>query len=541
MPASRPDLALVPRPTKVSSLGGRLTLDRDTAVRALPGAEPAADLLRSLVGRAAGLPLAPASDGRVVIALDERLGGLGEEGYGLTVARQALQLRAAHLTGLLRGVQTIRQLLPAEALSGGSSATGASAAGSWELPCVEITDVPDRPWRGAMLDVARRFQPVGYLRRYVDLLALHKLNVLHLHLTDDQGWRMPVDAYPRLVSVGSRRARSQKGPTGPDGAHFDAVPHEGAYTKAELRELVRYAAERGVTVVPEIEMPGHARAALAAYPELGNHPGRELDVWTRWGVCDTILGVHEGVFDFCRAVLEEVMDVFPSPYVHIGGEECPTTEWEESPAARERAAALGLADPAALHGWFMGRVGAFLVERGRIPLGWVENGAELPPEFTVMTWRDSSHARAAARLGHQVIAAHHRATYLDYAQSTDPSEPVAQPGAPVPLHTVHGYEPAPHDWPEAERARVLGTQVQLWTEYARTPEEIEYLSFPRLCALADRSWSGGRGDWPGFVERLRHHTARLDALGVPYRPLDARSLATAGSASPSAGTARLHP
>ncbi|MFG2615050.1 beta-N-acetylhexosaminidase [Streptomyces anulatus] len=535
MPASRPDLALVPRPTKVSSLGGRLTLDRDTAVRALPGAEPAADLLRSLVGRAAGLPLAPASDGRVVIALDDRLGGLGEEGYGLTVARQALQLRAAHLTGLLRGVQTIRQLLPAEALSGGSSATG-----SWELPCVEITDVPDRPWRGAMLDVARRFQPVGYLRRYVDLLALHKLNVLHLHLTDDQGWRMPVDAYPRLVSVGSRRARSQKGPTGPDGAHFDAVPHEGAYTKAELRGLVRYAAERGVTVVPEIEMPGHVRAALAAHPELGNHPGRELDVWTRWGVCDTILGVHEGVFDFCRAVLEEVMDVFPSPYIHIGGEECPTTEWEESPAARERAAALGLADPAALHGWFMGRVGAFLVERGRIPLGWVENGAELPPEFTVMTWRDSSHARAAARRGHQVIAAHHRATYLDYAQSGDPSEPVAQPGAPVPLHTVHGYEPAPRDWPEADRARVLGTQAQLWTEYARTPEEIEYLSYPRLCALADRSWSGGRGDWPGFVERLRHHTARLDALGVPYRPLDARSLATATYASPSSGTARPH-
>ncbi|NUV99680.1 beta-N-acetylhexosaminidase [Streptomyces sp. CAI 127] len=536
MPAPHPAPSLLPHPGKVSSLGGRLTLDRDTTVRALPGAEQAADLLRTLVGHPAGLPLTPSPDGRVVLALDDRLGGLGEEGYGLTVAPQALQLRAAHRTGLLRGIQTIRQLLPAEALSGGATGTG-----RWELPCVEITDVPDRPWRGAMLDVARRFQPIGYLRRYVDLLALHKLNVLHLHLTDDQGWRMPVDAYPRLISVGSRRARSQKGPTGPDGAHFDALPHEGAYTKAELRGLVRYAAERGITVVPEIEMPGHVRAALAAYPELGNHPGRQLDVWTRWGVCDTVLGVHEGVFDFCRAVLEEVMDVFPSPYIHIGGEECPTTEWEDSPAARERAAALGLAGPAGLHGWFMGRIGAFLVERGRIPLGWVENGAELPPEFTVMTWRDGTHARAAARRGHQVIAAHHRATYLDYAQSTDPSEPVAQPGAPVPLHTVHGYEPAPHDWPEEERARVLGTQVQLWTEYARTPEEIEYLSFPRLCALADRSWSGGRGDWPGFVERLRQHTARLDALGVPYRPLDARSLATAVSASPSAGTARLHP
>ncbi|RLV70524.1 Beta-N-acetylhexosaminidase [Streptomyces sp. CBMAI 2042] len=518
----------------MSSLGGRLTLGRDTTVRALPGAEPAAALLRSLVGPAAGLPLEPSPEGRVVLALDEQLGGLGEEGYGLTVGPQALLLRAAHPTGLLRGVQTVRQLLPAEALSGGS------ATGSWELPCVEITDVPDRPWRGAMLDVARHFRPIGYLRRYVDLLALHKLNTLHLHLTDDQGWRMPVDAYPRLTSVGSWRARSQRGPSGPDGVHFDAVPHEGAYTKAELRGLVRYAAERGVTVVPEIEMPGHVRAALAAYPELGNHPERRLDVWDRWGVCDTVLGVHEEVFAFCRAVLEEVMDVFPSPYIHIGGEECPTTEWENSPAARERAAAEGLADPAALHGWFMGRIGAFLVERGRIPLGWAETGTELPLDFTVMTWRAPSHALAAARRGHQVIAAHHRATYLDYAQSGDPSEPVAQPGVPVTLHTVHGYEPAPADWAEAERARVLGTQAQLWTEYVRTPEEIEYLSYPRLCALADRSWSGGRGDWPGFVERLRHHTARLDALGVPYRPLDARSLQEAAYASPSSGTARPH-
>ncbi|WP_411081285.1 beta-N-acetylhexosaminidase [Streptomyces sp. cmx-18-6] len=535
MPAPRPALSLLPRPRKVSSLGGRLTLDRSTAVRALPGAEPAADLLRSLIGPAAGLPLPPSPEGRIVLALDGRLGGLGEEGYGLTVGPQALLLRAARPTGLLRGVQTVRQLLPAEALSG-----GARGSGSWDVPCVEITDVPDRPWRGAMLDVARHFQPIAYLRRYVDLLALHKLNVLHLHLTDDQGWRMPVDAYPRLTSVGARRARSQKGPSGPDGAHFDAVPHEGAYTKAELRGLVRYAAERGVTVMPEIEMPGHVRAALAAHPELGNDPARKLDVWDRWGVCDTVLGVHEGVFDFCRAVLEEVMDVFPSPYIHIGGEECPTTEWENSPAARERAAAEGLADPAALHGWFMGRIGAFLVERGRIPVGWAETGTELPLDFTVMTWRDPSHARAAARRGHRVIAAHHRATYLDYAQSGDPSEPIAQPGAPVTLHTVHGHAPAPEDWPEAERGRVLGTQAQLWTEYVRTPEEIEYLVYPRLCALADRSWSGGRGDWPGFVERLRHHTARLDALGVPYRPLDARSLAATRHASPSSGTARPH-
>lgn len=533
MPASRPDLALLPRPSRMSSLGGRLTLDRDTTVRALPGAEPAADLLRSLVGPAAGLPLAPSPEGRIVLALDEQLGGLGEEGYGLTVGPQALLLRAAHPTGLLRGVQTIRQLLPAEALSG-----GVRGPGSWELPCVEITDIPELPWRGSLLDVARHFRPMDYLLRYVDLLALHKLNTLHLHLTDDQGWRMPVDAYPRLTTVGGRRARSQRGPDGPGRTQFDATPHEGAYTKAELRGLVRYAAERGITIVPEIEMPGHVRAALAAYPELGNHPERRLEVWDRWGVCETILGVHEEVFAFCRAVLEEVMDVFPSPYIHIGGEECPTSEWESSPAARERAAAEGLANPAALHGWFMGRIGAFLVEHGRTPVGWAVSGTELPLDFTVMAWRDASHARAAARRGHRVVAAYHRTTYLDYVQSEASFEPMAQPGDPVTLRTVHDYEPAPAEWSREERARVLGTQAQLWTEYVRTPAEIEYLSYPRLCALADRSWSGGRGDWPGFVERLRHHTARLDALGVLYRPLDARSPAATTYASPSSGTAR---
>ncbi|MET9595006.1 beta-N-acetylhexosaminidase [Streptomyces sp. NPDC006516] len=518
MPASRPELSLVPLPRKVSPRPGCFVLDQDTSVRALPGAEDAAGLLRTLLGPTTGLPLPPSAEGRVVLALDPQLGGLGDEGYGLTVGPQALLLRAARPDGLLRGVQTVRQLLPAEALAGGVRGM------PWELPCVEISDVPSYPWRGAMLDVARHFQPVSYLRRYVDLMALHKLNVLHLHLTDDQGWRMPVDAYPRLTSVGGHRAQSLT----------DGIAHAGSYTKAELRGLVRHAAERGVSVVPEIEMPGHVRAALAAYPHLGNHPERQLDVWTRWGVCDTVLGVHEEVFDFCRAVLEEVMDVFPSPYVHIGGDECPTGEWESSPAARERAAAEGLAGPGELHGWFMHRIGSFLVEHGRRPTGWAESGAELPPEFTVMTWRDPSHARTAARRGHQVVTAHHRATYLDYAQSTDPGEPSAQPGALVPLHAVHANQPVPEGWEPEEAARVLGTQAQLWTEYVTTPDRIEYLTYPRLCALADRAWSGGHADWAGFVERLRRHTTRLDALGVPYRPLTSRSLATA-----SAGTA--HP
>ncbi|MFF2852194.1 beta-N-acetylhexosaminidase [Streptomyces sp. NPDC058001] len=511
MPAHRPEPALVPRPTKAAFRSGHFTFDRTTTLRVDPGAEPAADLLRTLLAPATGLPLRPSPEGQVVFALDAQLSGLGEEGYGLTVGPHAVLLRAGHPTGLLRGVQTIRQLLPPEALS-----DRPRRPGRWQVPCAEITDIPRHPWRGAMLDVARHFQPVSFLRRYVDLLALHKLNVLHLHLTDDQGWRMPVAAYPRLTEIGGHRAESMVGPAGSD--TYDGIPHGGSYTRAELVDLVAYAQARGVTVMPEIEMPGHVRAALAAYPELGSNPDRQLDVWTRWGVCDTVLAVHrDHVLDFCTTVLGEVMDVFPSPYIHVGGDECPTTEWTRSPAARARAAAEGLPNPEALHGWFLGRIGAFLTAHGRRPTGWAESGGELPDDFTVITWREPAHALRAVRRGHAVVSAHYRATYLDYAQSDDPGEPPAQPGAVVDLRAVHAHDPVADDLRTTASAQVLGAQAQLWTEFVSTPAHVEYLTYPRLCALADRTWTGPT-DWSDFLARLGPHTDRLDALGVRHRP-----------------------
>ncbi|MEV7197010.1 beta-N-acetylhexosaminidase [Streptomyces sp. NPDC093510] len=507
MPAHRP--ALVPLPRQLSWRPGHFTLDTATAVRPAPGAEPAASLLRTLLAPATGLPLPLSPTGPFVLALDPQLRGLGEEGYGLTVGPDAVLLRAAHLTGLLRGGQTLRQLLPSEALS-----ARPRHGTPWRLPCVEITDVPRNAWRGFMLDVARHFQPASLLRRYVDLLALHKLNVLHLHLTDDQGWRMPVAAYPRLTEVGGRRAESMVGPAG-SGVR-DGVPHHGAYTRAELTGLVAYAAARGVTVLPEVEMPGHTRAALAAHPELGNVPGRQLDVWTDWGVCDTVLSADDPALDFCRTVLDEVLDVFPSPHVHIGGDECPTTEWAASPAARARAAAEGLPGTDALRGWFLGRIGAHLVERGRVPTAWAESGEGLPPEFTVMAWRDPEHTRLALKRGHAVVSCHHRAAYLDYAQSSAPAEPPAQPGPPVDLRTVHGHE-LPDDTETS--GELLGMQAQLWTEFAPTAEHVDRMVFPRLCALADRAWHGA-APWPAVHARLRAHSARLAALGVRHGPLD---------------------
>ncbi|MFD9301396.1 beta-N-acetylhexosaminidase [Streptomyces sp. NPDC060048] len=511
MPAAalRPDLALVPRPDSVTARPGRFALDHRTGLRAGPGAGAAADLLRELLTPVTGLPLAPDPDGRIVFLLAPGDKALGAEGYALTVHPDEVLLLAARPEGLLRGVQTLRQLLPPEALAPGAPTGGGAPprtpAPDWSLPCVRITDRPRFAWRGAMLDVARHFQPAAYLRRFVDLLALHKLNVLHLHLTDDQGWRMPVAAYPRLTEIGGRRAESAG----------DGIPHQGSYTRAELVGLVAYAARRGVSVVPEIEMPGHARAALAAYPELGNRPGVRLEPWTSWGVCENVLGVHDGVLDFCRAVLDEVADVFPAPYVHVGGDECPRTEWERSPAARARIAAAGLSGPGALHGWFLGAVATHLAGLGRRPLGWTDTGSELPAAFTAMAWRDAEHGAAAALRGHDVIMAPYRSTYLDYPQSADPGEPRGQDGV-LDLRGVYDNEPVPAHWePEAAR-RVLGTQAQLWTEYARTPAQLEYLAFPRLCALADTAWSAHR-DWPDFRRRLDHHETRLAALGVHGR------------------------
>ncbi|MFE3114269.1 beta-N-acetylhexosaminidase [Kitasatospora indigofera] len=500
---------ILPTPVEVAPTAGRFVLTERTAVHAPGEAAPVADLLRTLLTPATGLPLSGSPDGTVVLALDPAVEGA--EGYRLSVTPERVLLTAARPAGLRHAVQSLRQLLPPEALLD-HRVEGVE----WVLPGVEIADRPRHPWRGAMVDVARHFQPLDLLLRTVDRLALHKLNVLHLHLTDDQGWRMPVDAYPLLTEIGSVRARSMLGQAGSD--RFDDRPHSGAYTKAELRHLVAYAAERGVRVMPEIEMPGHVRAALAAYPHLGNHPERQLDVWTEWGVCENILAVHDEALDFCRTVLDEVMDVFPSRYIHLGGDECPTTEWETSPAAIARAAELGLATPAHLHGWFLGQVGAHLMANGRRPVCWAEyqGGGALPVEFTVMPWRDADHGLDAARYGHDIVMAPHLSTYLDYPQSDASDEPIGQAKFVVDLPTAHANEPAPDHWGKAEQSKVLGTQAQLWTEFVTTAEHFDYLVYPRLCAIADRAWNPASDYTRDFLPALTRHRPRLAALGVHH-------------------------
>ncbi|MFC1408087.1 beta-N-acetylhexosaminidase [Streptacidiphilus sp. N1-12] len=500
---------IIPRPAAVERHAGRFTLDQGVRLSVGPGAERPAALLREYFGvqnetgddtggDTAGVDTtAPTSTIRLALVPNQ---AGGPEQYTLTVRPESVTLTAPTAAGLFHGVQTLRQLLEDE----------------HHWPALTLTDHPLLPWRGFMLDVCRHFMPLPYLRQLVDRIAFHKLNVLHLHLTDDQGWRMEIEGHPRLTEVGAWRTESMVGPAG--STRYDGVPHGGYYTQRELRDLVEYAADRGVTVVPEIEMPGHVRALLAAYPELGNHPEHPQPVWTGWGVSEDILGVSDAALDLCREVLDQVRQVFPSEYIHIGGEECPTVQWERSPAAQDRARELGLAEPAELRSWFLKEMRDFLATRGRRSICWDESGhavGSLPRDITVLPWRDAAHGAEAVQRGHRVIMAPHRFTYLDYQQHDHPEEPPGQPGYRVTLADIHAFDPLDGGLPvsDGDSPGVLGAQAQLWTEFAPTPAHVDYLLFPRLCAFAEVAWSGN-GDYTEFLGRLQPHYARLRALGI---------------------------
>ncbi|MFI5586010.1 beta-N-acetylhexosaminidase [Amycolatopsis sp. NPDC051758] len=484
---------LIPHPARLTRRSGSFVPAGGLRVLASDGAEGAARLLAGYLrrptihsGPSIRLDLVPDRD-------------LGPEGYELDVTPVGALLTAATEAGLRNGVQTIRQLVPLH--------------GPPRLPCLAIRDAPRLPWRGVLLDVARHFLPPEFLREFVDLMALHKYNVLHLHLTDDQGWRLEIDGWPRLTDVGAWRAESMVGPAG--SGVFDGVPHGGFYTRRELHDLVGFAAERGVRIVPEIDLPGHVRAALAAYPELGNRPDVRLPVWTEWGISPDILGVHDGALDFCREVFTQVADVFPARHLHIGGDECPTTQWATNPAALARAARLGLRDTAELHPWFLGELHGVLADLGRQAVCWDETGHAaglLPRDLVVTAWRDAAHGALAVARGHQVVMAPHTSTYFDYRQSEDPGEPPREPVTT--LEDVYRFDPLEGGLAVSDGTRpgVLGTQAQLWTEHAPTPGHVRHLAFPRLCALAERAWSAPERDYADFHQRLTGHLERLRAL-----------------------------
>ncbi|MGI5482535.1 beta-N-acetylhexosaminidase [Streptomyces lavendofoliae] len=518
------DLIPAPRTCRWTPSAPHDRLTPRTRLEARPGTEGVARWLRATLGAATGLPFPDGNGGdddRVVLAVDP---GLPPEGYRLVVDGRARRIEGGSAAGVFWGAQTFRQLLGADALR----RAPVRPAHAWTLPPVVVEDAPRFAWRGVMLDVARHFLPKDDVLRYVDLLAAHKLNVLHLHLTDDQGWRVEIERYPRLTEVGAWRARTKWGHRASE--LWDDTPHGGYYTHDDIREIVAYAAERHIRLVPEIDLPGHSQAAIAAYPELGNTDVVDtaaLSVWDTWGVNPNVLAPTDHTLRFYEGVLEEVLDLFPartSPFVHLGGDECPKDQWRASPAAQARIRELGLAGEDGLQSWFIRHFDRWLAERGRRLIGWdeiLEGG--LAPGAAVSSWRGYAGGVAAAEAGHDVVMCPEQHVYLDHRQDGGPDEPVPI-GYVRTLEDVYRFEPLPPGLSPEAAAHVLGAQANVWTEVMESRSRVDYQVFPRLAAFAEVAWSTrlpadpAARDFAGFERRMAAHYRRLDALGVQYRP-----------------------
>jgi hexosaminidase len=374
------------------------------------------------------------------------------------------------------------------------------------------------------LDVSRHFMPKEFVKKYIDLLALHKLNTFHWHLTDDQGWRLEIKKYPRLTSVGAWRNATLVGKPNRDSTResYDGKLHGGFYTQDDAREIVAYAKERFVRVVPEIEMPGHAQAAIAAYPHLGNL-GDTVPVWTRWGVTPYIFNPSDTTIAFLKDVLTEVLGIFPGEYIHIGGDEAIKPQWDSSARAQARMKELGLKDSHELQSWFIKQMDSFLTSKGRRLVGWdeiLEGG--LADNAVVMSWRGITGGLAAARASHDVVMTPQKPTYFDHYQSRNTAgEPLAIGGF-NPLDSVYAYEPIPPELEPQFAKHILGAQAQIWTEYIEGPKNVEFMAFPRAAALAEALWTApARKNFADFSRRLEPHLERLQALDVKFRRPDA--------------------
>jgi len=514
-------ISIVPQPVKMRTAPGAFVITRDTIVSAEDPAAAQAVKLVDALAPAFGFRLllrqSAVPDGKAIeLKLDQSLKPLGEEGYRLDIAPERIVIAAFNSAGLFYGTQTLLQLLPPAVFR-----RAAVEDTAWSVPCVSIEDHPRFRWRGLLLDTARHFMPKSSILKLIDVMALHKLNSLQLHLTDDQGWRLQIRKYPRLTEAGAWRKETIIGHPKDKPWRFDGQRHGGFYTQDDIREIVRYAADRHINIVPEIEMPGHARAAISAYPELGCHPDRQLEPWKVWGICPDIFAPTDHTVAFLQDVLTEVLELFPSKFIHVGGDEAVKDQWKESPQIQARIRELGLKDEAEMQSWFIRRMDAFLAEHGRRLVGWdeiLEGG--LAPGAVVMSWRGERGGIAAARAGHDVVMAPTSHTYLNFYQGPPPEEPQSFPQM-LPLEKVYAYEPIPKELTAEQAAHVLGGQGQLWSEYIPDPRRVEYMAFPRAAALAEVLWSptGGR-EYSEFLARLRPHLRRLDVLDVNYRKLE---------------------
>jgi hexosaminidase len=508
---------VIPAPAQVATGSGTFMVRADATIW-IPHDRAAARIAAYLsehLHTSHGLALAVRERGRVgipsgsiALALDPVAPGASPESYELRVTPEEVVVRAGDPRGLFYGVVTLWQLLSTAPLRDGAVA----------LAAMDIHDTPRFQWRGLMLDSARHFQPPQFILRYIDWMALHKLNVLGWHLTDDQGWRLEIKKYSRLTSVGAWRVPAGRA------AQRDIDPktgrprlYGGFYTQEDVRRIVAYAAARNVTIVPEIDLPAHTTAALVAYPALAAEPARlPAAVPADWGIYTHVCNIDEATFRFIEDVLDEVMALFPGKYVHVGGDEVVTDEWRDSPQVRARMRELGISDAAAVQGYFERRLGQYLASHGRRLIGWDEIvQAALGPDATVMSWRGAAGAINAARAGHDAVLAPDPVLYLDHRQGTFPDEPPGR-GTVESLRDVYSFDPLPPalaSYPQ----HVLGVQASLWTEHVRTPERAAYMTWPRAAALAELAWSPpGRIGWSSFLQRLPAEFERYRMLGISF-------------------------
>lgn len=435
---------------------------------------------------------------------------LGTEGYSISIQENKLIVKANTSAGLFYAQTTLMQLMPPQVFDTNQSDFQV------DLPCCEIVDYPRFPYRGLHLDVSRHYFPVAFIKKYIDLMAMHKMNYFHWHLTDDQGWRIEIKKYPKLQEKASQRNETWIGHYN-SGLGYDGKPYGGFYTQEEVKEIVEYAKSKYVTIVPEIEMPGHARAAITAYPEL-SCTGGPHQVATTWGVFDDVFCSNDETFTFLENVLNEVIAMFPySPYIHIGGDECPKTRWKECPKCQSRIKKEGLKDENELQTYFVNRMSRFIETHGKKVIGWdevLEGG--IPEDVIIMSWRGEEGAIHAVNAHHFAIMTPNSNMYLDYYQGVPESEPVAIGGF-LPLNRVYDYNPIPATIPAQLEKYILGVQGNLWTEYIATPEQAEYMAYPRAIAVAEVAWSPQKSkNYVDFLERLAFHFKRLDYLKVNY-------------------------
>ncbi|SDD91745.1 beta-N-acetylhexosaminidase [Glycomyces harbinensis] len=511
-------ISLIPQPQQLTAADGDLDLASLGAIASDPELRSLAWLLSDLLDRGTGLrlPVVDHAEGPVLrLRLDtpapERPADLttAAEAYRLDVTADGVDLVAAHPAGISRGIATLRQLLPPDALRDAPAADPI-------VPLVAIRDEPRLRWRGVMLDVVRHFQPKDFVLKMIDRAWMHRLNVVHLHLTDDQGWRFDVPSRPGLAETASWRAETKVGHARDESAGYEPTPHGGFFSVPDLREIASYARVRHIMIVPEVNLPGHARAVLAAYPELG--AGQNEPVCPTFGVFEEVLEPTQASLDFALEAYTAIGEVFEGPFVHIGGDEVPMTQWESSPIARELMEREGIADVRGVQAWFTKAFCDHLTGMGKRVIGWdeiLDGGA--PQEAVVHVWRNEAYVKKAIAAGHQVVASPEPYCYYDHYESDGPDEPLRIHGH-TPVEKVAGWDPVP---PGTDESKVLGIQCQLWAEYMPSPKDVEYAAFPRLSVLAEVGWTNLEvREANPVLDRLGDHLERLHAMGIGYRPLE---------------------